>query len=426
MDTSLRPKPKRIRLNSPQTLTMLLAAPALAGALLTVQGCGGGTAGEQQETTVQATFTTKATLGEALFSDTNLSLNRTQSCATCHDPEHAFIDSRLNDDDLIAAVSVGDDGFSLGDRNAPTAMYAMHIPEFQTGTRDRISSEQGDYEGFLGGQFHDGREDDLQGQASQPPLNPMEMAMTDKQSVVDRVLENPDYENSFKALFRGDIFEDTDSAYAAIAETIAAFEQTDVFAPFDSKYDRSLRGEATLTFKENSGRALFFSQTDTNCATCHQLKVVSSKAELFTSFEYHNIGVPENTAVRTRNGAPIDEGLFNHPDVADTSERGKVRVPTLRNVAVTEPYMHNGVFRDLETVIKFYDHFLPTSDFINNPETGAPWQDPEIPETVSTTELLDGDSMTQQRVENMVCFLRTLTDARYEHLIQDKGIDCND
>ncbi|MCG8313909.1 MAG: hypothetical protein MI976_11890 [Pseudomonadales bacterium] len=416
-------RPEFMTLN---TLLKLLLASIFASAVLFVNGCGGGSTGDKEEAALESTFSSKAALGEALFSDTNLSLNRSQSCATCHDPEHAFIDSRLNDDDLISAVSVGDDGFSLGDRNAPTAMYALHIPEFQSGTRDRISSGQDDYEGFLGGQFHDGRQDDLQGQASQPPLNPIEMAMPDKQSVVDRVLENTDYENAFKVLFRLDLFEDTDSAYAAIAESIAAFEQTEEFAPFDSKYDRSLRGEATLTFKESSGLGLFFSETDTNCATCHQLKVVSSKTELFTSFEYHNIGVPENTMVRARNGAGIDEGLFNHPDVSDSSERGKIRVPTLRNIAVTEPYMHNGVFRDLETVIKFYDHFLPTSSFVNNPETGAPWQDPEIPETVSTAELLDANSLTQQRVEQLVCFLRTLTDARYEHLIQEKGIDCSD
>jgi len=100
-------------------------------------------------------------------------------------------------------------------------------------------------------------------------------------------------------------------------------------------------------------------------------------------------------------------------------------VPTLRNVAVTQPYMHNGVFRELATVIKFYDHFLTASWFEVNPETGTAWRDPEVPDTVALTELQDGEKMTEAEVEAMVCFLRTLTDARYEHLIEEQGIICD-
>ncbi|PIE41675.1 MAG: methylamine utilization protein MauG [Gammaproteobacteria bacterium] len=391
---------------------------------LVLSGCGGGGGGGEPG----PAFTTKAALGEALFFDKNLSFERTQSCSTCHDPDHGFIDSRTDENGFITAVSLGDGSnpTKIGDRNAPTAAYAMFSPLFHSGTRDRLNSQQPDYAGFMGGQFLDGREKNLMGQAGGPPLNPVEMSMPNKESVVERILENPDYEASFKGIYGDDIFENIELAYAAMTESIAKFEKTELFAPFDSKYDKFLRGEATLSLKELGGKALFFTQQFTNCATCHQLEPNSSKTETFSSYEFHNIGVPVNEEVRALNGAPLDQGLLLNPAVNDESEVGKFRVPTLRNVAVTEPYMHNGVFRDLETVIKFYDHFLTNSEFMTNPETGNAWREPEFAATVALEELKDGRKMTQENIEEMVCFLRTLTDARYEHLIQDKGIDCSD
>ncbi|PIE39141.1 MAG: methylamine utilization protein MauG [Gammaproteobacteria bacterium] len=374
-------------------------------------------------------FTTVEALGESLFFDTNLSLNRTQSCATCHDPEHAFVDARLDDNGLIGAVSLGDDGTSLGDRNAPTAMYGALVPDFGEGRHQRFNSQQPDYQGFLGGFFLDGRATKLADQAKGPPLNPIEMGMPDKAAVVARVMENADYVRSFKALFGDTVFDDMDTAYNAMADSIAAFELTEQFAPFQSKYDKSLRGEYTYDpgAKAALGKALFFSQQFTNCATCHQLRPNGSRDEIFSSFEYHNIGVPVNEAIRAVNNTEagfVDQGLLDNPEVSDPAEAGKFKVPTLRNVAVTGPYMHNGVFRDLQTVIKFYDHFFSNSRFPDNPETGAPWREPEVPETVATVELLDGRRMTQLEVEAMVCFLRTLTDERYEHLLPKDNLDC--
>ena len=110
-------------------------------------------------------MSTKAELGERIFSDVNFSANRTQSCATCHNPDHAFIDNRLDSNDDTLAVSLGDDDVSFGDRNTPTATYPNLSPDFSYGTHSRFNSEQPDYEGFIGGQFLDGRERDLQGQA---------------------------------------------------------------------------------------------------------------------------------------------------------------------------------------------------------------------------------------------------------------------
>jgi len=392
---------------------------------LLISGCG---ASDSDDNPL---FSTKALLGESLYSDTNLSLNRTQSCSTCHNPDHGFIDERLNSEGVINPVSEGDDGVSFGDRNSPTAAYARFIPPFHEGSHTRFNSKQPDYEGFIGGQFHDGREDDLKGQAGGPPTNPIEMGMPDKASVVVRLQENSDYISSFKALYSEDIFDDVDTVYAAMAESIAEFEKTESFSPFDSKYDRSLTGDYQYDplSKAAEGKALFFSQQFTNCATCHQLHVNSHAEETFSNYEYHNLGVPINLIARSFNAKEadfVDNGLFENPAVSDVAHKGKYKVPTLRNIAITEPYMHNGVFQDLKTVLEFYDHFLTGSDHLFNPESGLPWREAEIPETVSESELADGRKLSDSEIEALVCFLRTLTDQRYEILIQEKGIDCGE
>lgn len=388
-----------------KTLASLMTSMIVAG----LASCGGG-GSSSQPTSVDIT---KEQLGEKLFADKDLSLDRTQSCATCHDPEHAFIDFR---DNLVAkAVSVGDNGTSLGDRNTPTAMYGKFTPNFQLNSKNV----------FIGGQFLDGRERDLKGQAGQPPLNPVEMNMPDKASVVARLQENAEYVDAFKVLFGTTIFDDIDSAYAAMTESIGNFEKTDTFSPFNSKYDRWLINDYDMTPEEDLGRAIFFSQQFTNCNGCHQLRSFGGQQEeTFTNYEYHNLGIPVNQAVRTANnnngkGAVgfIDHGLLDNPDVNDASEDGKFKVPTLRNVAVTGPYMHNGVFQDLRTVVLFYDKFNNTSR-VNNPETGLPWRAPEVNSNLALeTSEFNARSLTDERVGALVAFMKLLTDQKYEHLI---------
>lgn len=380
----------------------------------------------------------KAQLGKQLYFDKNLSLNRTQSCATCHNPEQGFIDERINDasvNGIAAAGSLGDNGTSIGDRNAPTAAYAAFSPDFKQDRRSRVASQQNveDYVGFMGGQFWDGREVDLTGQAGGPPTNPSEMGMPDKASVVDRIKENNVYVTAFESLYGTSIFNDVALAYTAMAESIAAFETTKDFFPFDSKYDKSLMQPSEYTYSPISaaahGKALFFS-SDLSCAACHQLRPLGDKGEIFTSFEYHNIGVPENTALRVFNGVTvIDQGLLNNPAVSDVREKGKFKVPTLRNTAVTAPYMHNGVFNELETVIKFYEHARLRAHNLSssqNPETNLPWRTAEISENIEHDLLGKNDQVLgDAEVKALVCFFMTLTDARYEHVLdQNKVTEC--
>jgi len=351
----------------------------------------------------------KEQLGKVLYFDKNLSKNRTQSCATCHNPDAGFVDDRNNG--VGAQVSLGDDGKSLGDRTAPTAAYAMYSPKFHYDAKKKK---------YIGGQFWDGREATLAGQAGGPPTNPIEMGMADKKAVVDRLLENAYYVETFKKVYGADIFESNDNAYAAMADSIEKFEQTSEFAPFDSKYDRFLKGEYDLTPLEDLGRSLFFSQANNSCATCHVFKGEDKQGETFTNYEFHNIGVPVNTELRAKNGVTaIDKGLLNNPAVTDEKEMGKYKVPTLRNVAVTAPYMHNGVFKELKTVVEFYDKYNHKMRRANNPETGKPWAQPEVKDTISLEEL-KAKKQNDRKVEALVAFMKILTDKRYEHLLEKK------
>ena len=359
-------------------------------------------------TPLQAQTLSMEALGRILFVDTNLSQNRTQSCASCHSPSTGFADPR--DNGVAAMSSMGDDQVSLGDRQAPTASYAMLTPEFH------FSEEQGE---FVGGQFWDGRAKDLAAQAGGPPLNPIEMGMPSKQAVVDRLQENPFYVEGFKQLFGDSIWQDTDASYRAMTLAIAEYESSNEFAPFDSKYDRYLRGQYEMTFDEELGMALFFSNNNTNCNSCHMLKRPEQKGETFSNYQFHNIGVPANQQLRAVNGLgdnEVDEGLLANPAVTEAIHRGKFKVPTLRNVAVTAPYMHNGVFAELRTVLAFYDQFNNPERKLN-PETDQPWRTPEVPETVSH-ELLKMKILTDRKINALEAFLKTLTDKKFESLVE--------
>ncbi len=347
-------------------------------------------------------------LGRALYFDKNLSLNKTQSCATCHNPEAGFVDDRNNG--VKAQASLGDNGSSIGDRQAPSAAYAMFSPSFHY---DKKKKE------YIGGQFWDGREKTLAGQAGGPPTNPDEMAMPSKSATVVRLKENLFYLEIFKKVYGEDIFQNDDKAYLKMTKAIEVFEQSDFFAPFDSKYDRYLEGKYDLSPLEDLGRSLFYSNANTNCSSCHALKAEDQKRETFSNYEFHNIGTPVNTKLRAKNGvSKKDDGLLNNPLVKDKKHRGKYKVPTLRNVAITAPYMHNGVFSDLKTVILFYDKFNNKKNSIN-PETNKAWKKAEWEDTINKKDL-KMKKLNERKVEALVAFLKLLTDKRYEHLLVSK------
>lgn len=337
----------------------------------------------------------KEMLGEALFNDTSLSLSRGQSCASCHNPNQAFVDTR--DNGVDGAVSLGDNGISLGIRNAPMVNYASFSPSFSA-----VNNL------FVGGQFWDGRAEDLAMQAQGPFLNPVEMQMPDEQSVVARVQENAVYIELFEALYGDEIFDNTHTAFEAIANAIATFEGSDAMATFDSKLDQANARIVRLTVEERRGQQLF---RQNRCVTCH-----SDRGEnaLFTNFRYENIGIPKNTIVSAVNGTDIgfvDHGLLDNPNVNVTRADGRFKVPSLRNVAITAPYMHNGKFQNLKTVVHFYN----TRDVAGaiNPETGLAWEASEIIANRVAGNRVGNLGLSDADEDAIVAFLETLTDERY-------------
>jgi len=351
-------------------------------------------------------------LGEKLFFDPMLSKNYTQSCATCHNPQHGFIDNR--DNSVHGAASLGDDKKSIGDRNTPTASYAMFSPKFY------FDSKKNEY---IGGQFYDGREHTLAGQAGGPPTNPVEMGIPSKKFMVERLKQDLTYNKEFKNIYGEDIFNNPQKAYSKMAQAIAAFEETETFAPFDSKYDRFLKSEYDLTPLEDLGRTLFFSNNNNNCASCHLLKKEDAPRETFSNYQYHNIGVPQNHILMAKNVVNpktfIDHGLLNNPEISDKKYDGKMKVPTLRNIAITSPYMHNGVFQKLSTVVEFYDKYVNKERTLN-PETGKKWAKPEVKIDKEDMKILkEAKALNERKVKALVAFMNTLTDKRYEYLIKE-------
>ena len=344
-------------------------------------------------------------LGEVLFFDKSISFNKTQSCSTCHNPDTAFVDQRKNSANQM--VSEGDNPHLHGNRNANTALYAMFSPDFHFDEK---------IQDYVGGQFWDGRAKDLAEQAGGPPVNPVEMGMPDKKSIVERLKANSIYYKAITDIYGESIWADTDKIYAIMEKAIAEFEKHELFAQFSSKYDRTLKGEAELTALEAEGKALFFDKTRTNCSNCHQSSEANSAKETFTNYRYYNIGVPSNQALIKLNKLAadyVDNGLLDNPMVkGDEKQKGKFKVPTLRNIGVTAPYMHNGVFRDLKTVLLFKDSFNNPNRKIN-PETGKAWDKAEYAQTINP-DVLKAKPLTDEEINALEAFLKTLTDEAYE------------
>ena len=344
-------------------------------------------------------------LGEVLFFDKSISFNKTQSCSTCHSPDTAFVDQRKNSANQM--VSEGDNPHLHGNRNANTALYAMFSPNFHFDKK---------IQDYVGGQFWDGRAKDLAEQAGGPPVNPVEMGMPDKKAIVERLKADPTYYKPITDLYGESIWADADKIYAIMEKAIGEFEKQELFAQFSSKYDRALKGEAELTALESKGKALFFDKTRTNCSNCHQSSEANSATETFTNYRYFNIGVPSNQELIKHYKLAadfVDNGLLDNPMVkGDKKQKGKFKVPTLRNISVTAPYMHNGVFRDLKTVLLFKDSFNNPNRKIN-PETGKAWEKAEYAQTINP-DVLKAKPFTDEEINALEAFLKTLTDEAYE------------
>lgn len=369
-------------------------------------------------------------LGKRLFEDTNLSEPKGQSCASCHEAGKAFTG---NAGSKVAAVAAGAPAGLLGNRNVPTVMYAMFAPAFsfvekkdeKTGKVEMVPS---------GGLFLDGRADGLAQQAEGPFLNPREMANPSKQAVVDKVKAS-DYAPLMRQVFGDTAFDNSDEAYGKIAAALAAFENTSQFRPFASKFDAVLRGEAKFTKQEAKGFALFKDAKKGNCLACHTGKEDSRNPEdwLFTDYSYDNLGVPRNRAIPDNaDPAFFDKGVCERPGIDKAAPKGvelegfcgAFKVPTLRNVAVTGPYFHNGVIGDLRDAVDFYNsRDTNPRRWYGKDAKGNTVKFDDIPAdmrgNVNTKEVPydrkagQQPRMTDAEVDAIVAFLKTLTDAQF-------------
>lgn len=371
-------------------------------------------------------LTPEQELGQLLFNDVNLSISHTQSCASCHEEARAFTGN--NAPDPFFPVALGALPTLVGIRNTPTAKYTSFTPVFG------FSSEDGEWVPS-GGQFLDGRADTLAAQAAGPFINPREMAMPSKASVIERIRE-ADYSPLFEQVFGAGILDDVDRAYESMTLAIEAFEQTQLFHPFSSKFDAVLRGEARFTRQEERGFALFKDPDKGNCIACHVGDESSTDPAdwLFTDFTFDNLGVPRNPQIPDNaDPAFFDLGLCAQPglearvpaEVEDKAELiaslcGAFKVPSLRNVADTAPYMHNGYFRNLRDVVDFYstrdtrpERWYPTVEGEIAKFNDLP---PELVGNVNTSEVPydrapgQAPHLSPREIEQVVAFLRTLSD----------------
>ncbi|MFT4575742.1 MAG: cytochrome c peroxidase [Polaribacter sp.] len=252
-------------------------------------------------------------LGKKLFFENGLSADNTQSCATCHDPKTAFTDKRQFSD--------GIDGV-FGNRNTmPLFNLAWNFDE-----------------NF----FWDGRSISLEKQAIEPVINPIEMHNTWKR-VVANLQSKPAYPELFYKAFGT---RKIDSIL--VAKALAQFQRTLISA--NSKFDQYLEGKVQLSASELNGFNVFMNETKGDCFHCHG----SDKNPLWTDNKFHNNGLDASFS---------DIGLAK--TTGDPSDTGKFKSPSLRNLAFTAPYMHDGRFSTLEEVINQYSEGLKASPTID-------------------------------------------------------------
>jgi len=285
-------------------------------------------------------------LGKKLFFDPILSADNTLACAGCHSPSNAFTDdTRFSD---------GIDGL-FGNRNS--------MPLFNLAWN---------YDNKF---FWDGRESGLENQAFKPVINPIEMHTT-WAAVTEKLQQHSEYPELFNAAFGTATIDSV-----LVSKAIAQFERTLISA--NSKFDKYLLGTTTLTPEETNGFNIFMDESKGDCFHCHG----SDNNPLWTDNKFHNNGLD----------AMFSDLGFGKV-TGDPADNGKFRSPSLRNLAFTAPYMHDGRFETLEDVINHYSEGLQNSPTI----------DP-LMKKVSQ----GGVQLSSQEKADLKAFLLTLSDADF-------------
>jgi len=319
-----------------------------------------------------------AVIGRKIFMDTSLSQPVGQGCVSCHDPKAAFADSRR--------VSPGAVNGRKGRRNAPTLMYAALIPPIAA---EDFYDEEGELIYVLeGGLFLDGRAHNQFEQVQMPFFNEDEMNLSGPADLADRIRKS-EYAPDFKKLVGGKVWGDDGKLVDQVYHSLVAFLREPMFRPFNARIDDFWKGDVkALNNSELRGLALF--QSKAGCAQCHPLGVGTWPEPLLSDFGYDNLGAPSL--------GEKDPGLGGVS--GRKNEMGQFRSPTLRNIALTPPYLHNGSIKTLKEVMEFYNK----RDV--EPER---WGKTDFPETVNHDDM--GDlKLTDQEVDDLVALMHTFTD----------------
>ncbi len=332
----------------------------------------------------------KIALGDKLFHDKRFSTTGEVSCATCHEKEKAFTDSPLSVSEGINKLT--------GTRNAPTVLNAVYMKTM----------------------FWDGRSPSLEDQSLHPFINPVEMGLSDHEPILAVIRKDPEYLGAFK-----DVFGKTGEAITMkeVTQAIASFERDQVLG--DTPFDRWYFGgeEGAMTAAQKRGYALFINEG--RCVSCHTIEQTQA---LFTDNRFHNIGVgindvqedvPElarefvraeltNTEVDITvltNKKTSELGRFAVTHVFDGL--GAFKTPTLRNVAATAPYMHDGSLKTLRDVVVHYNN------------GGVTEKDDRV------NDFLSGGirplNLSDQQIDDLVAFMEALTSPEYADLAAKSG-----
>jgi cytochrome c peroxidase len=353
-------------------------------------------------------------LGKAIFFDTNLSVPAGTSCASCHDPARGFAGNHGS----TVGVALGSRPGHFAKRNTPSVLYLQFVRKFHLHWE-----EDAPLVDAYGGFFWDGRVDALADLSRQPLFNPDEMNAGDAARVAGSIRAAP-YAADFRSEF-GAAIEDPNAAVKAMGEALAAFLTSPAMAPFSSKYDDFVRGNASFTPQEAQGLALFKDSAKGACSACHKMndKSPDPRQSLFTDYGFDAVGAPRNRAIAA-NADPsrFDLGLCERRDEkykADTAEFcGRFRTPSLRNVATRSAFLHNGSLSSLRDVVAFY------ASRSTNP--GRWYRGPtfdDLPAKYRENVNVDKAPYNRRRgqppalddaeIDAIVAFLETLTDAPF-------------
>jgi cytochrome c peroxidase len=318
----------------------------------------------------------KVLLGQVLFFDKRLSADGTVSCANCHDPANAFTDHSV--------VAIGASK-KVGTRNAPTILNAMFS--------ERL--------------FWDGRVGSLEEQAKQPMSNPFEMGMGNNKAVVARIRALPEYRQGFQRVFRHKgITIDT------IVKAIAAYERTQLSG--NSAFDRFISGETNaMTQAQRRGWELFKGKA--KCIECHSF---SSASPFFTDFKFHNTGIGANDQTFELLSRHANEIILNAPnlmtDPHTLARKGELsglgrflvtkqsediaafKTPSLRDIELTGPYMHDGTLKTLLDIVRFYNQGGQKNPNLDEKMRPLNLTDEEMSDIVEFLRALTSDDILRQ------------------------------